>query len=409
MNHAEHLQRFASIALAGLNLQPGQPLAIKLEPENLPLAEEVARQAYRAGSRYVELWPESSRIARVRLDESPEEYLEFVPASRTQRNEEFIREKWALLSVKSPVDLSIMDGVDAARAGRVARGFRTADANLHKALSSDRTQWTVMAVPTEGWAGQVLGMPAGQAALDRMWEVLTPILRMDHDDPPAAWREHGATLKERCARLQELGLRSLHFTAEGTDLTVPLHASHSWLGGGAETGDGIPFLPNIPTEEVFTAPFAPGVSGRVQVTRPVRVYGTRVEGAWFEFAEGRVARSGAQSGAEALQAFMELDEGSRMMGEIALVDGASPITTSGVVFQNILLDENAACHFALGSAYPTCLTGGSKLSEAELEARGANRSNQHLDFMIGSADMAITGVDEHGRSHEIMRAGRLLL
>lgn len=409
MTHGENLTRFATIALAGLNLQDGQSLAIKLEPENLPLAEEVARQAYRSGARYVELWPESSRIARVRLDHSREEFLDFVPGSRTLRNEEFIRDRWALLSVKSPVDLSIMDGVDAGRAGRVARGFRTADANLHRALSSDRSQWCVMAVPTPGWAGQILGMPEGNEALQRMWQIMQPIMRMDHDDPAAAWREHGRMLKARCARLQERELRILHFTAEGTDLSVPLHEQHLWLGGGAETADGIAFLPNIPTEEVFTAPFAPGVSGRVRVTRPVRVYGTRVEGAWFEFRDGRVEAAGAAEGADALEAFMSLDEGSRRMGEIALVDGASPITTSGVVFQNILLDENAACHFALGSAYPTCLAGGEALSEVELAEAGANLSNQHLDFMIGSDDMDIVGIAADGSRHELMKSGRMVL
>ena len=395
--------------MTGLNLRDGQSLAIKVEPENLDVAVAVAEQAYRRGARYVELWPESSRMGRARLDHSREEFLEFVPGYRRERNAEFVRDKWALLSIKSPVDLSIMDGADADRSGYVARGVRTADAELKRALSNDETQWTVMAVPSAAWAAAVLDMPVGDEALLAMWKAMEPILRLTEEDPAEYWAHHGDTLKERSAALDALDIRTLRFRADGTDLEVPLHDRAQWLGGGAQTRDGIPFLPNIPTEEVFTAPYAPGVSGTVVVTRPVRVYGTRVAGAWFRFQEGTVVEFGADEGRDTLEAFLNIDEGSRRMGEIALVDGSSPIARSGLVFQNILLDENATCHFALGSAYPTCLEGGDSMSDEELAALGANISHQHVDFMIGSDGMNIDATTGSGETVAIMRDGRIVL
>lgn len=395
--------------MTGLNLREGQSLAIKAEPEHIETAAAVAEEAYRRGARYVELWPESSRLRRTRLDHSSADYLDFVPEHRSHRIQEFIRDKWALLSIKSPVDLSIMDGVDAARSGRVARAMQTVDADLRRALSNDETQWTVMAVPSAQWAAEVLGRPADEEALLEMWRALDPILRLSHEDPAEYWKHHGTTLQKRSQALDDLAIQSLHFTAPGTDITIPLHATAQWLGGGATTRDGVPFLPNIPTEEVFTAPYAPGVSGTVTVTRPVRVYGSVVRNAQFTFTEGSVTEFSAEEGQDTLETFLAMDAGSRRMGEIALVDSSSPIAQSGLVFQNILLDENAACHFALGSAYPTCLRGGEAMNDEQLSSRGANRSHQHVDFMIGSEAMDIEAVAGDGTVHSIMRQGRLQL
>ncbi|MFW5694310.1 MAG: aminopeptidase [Alkalispirochaeta sp.] len=409
MDVRTYTEQFSQIAMTGLNLRPGQCLAIKAEPEHIETAAAVANEAYRWGARYVELWPESSRLRRARLDHSADDFLDFVPDYRSHRIEEFIRDKWALLSLKSPVDLSIMDGVDAARSGRVAQSVQAVDAQLRRALSNDETQWTVMAVPSPAWAADVLGLPVGDDALLKMWHALDPILRLSHENPAEYWKHHGDALKHRCAALNDLAIRSLHVSAPGTDLTVPLHGTAQWLGGGSVTRDGVPFLPNIPTEEVFTAPYAPGVTGRVSVTRPVRVYGSVVSDAWFEFHDGSVIDFGAQEGRDILEAFLSMDEGSRRMGEIALVDEASPIAQSGLVFQNILLDENAACHFALGSAYPTCLRGGENMDDGELANVGANRSQQHVDFMIGSDAMDIEARAEDGTHRRIMEQGRLQL
>lgn len=409
MNYKSYVQKFAAIALGSLNLQPGQCLAIKMEPENLDTALVVANLAYRRGARYVDIWPESSRLLRSRVDNSEGEYLEFIPEYRRARNREFLDNKWALLSIKSPVDPTVMDGASASRTGAIARAESTADAELRRGLSNDETQWTVMAVPSPKWAAAVLGKPAGEEALAGMWKTMVPILRLDRDDPVAFWHEHGVLLEERANQLSHMRIRTLRFESEGTDLTVRLNPRARWKGGSAQTGEGLRFSPNIPTEEVFTTPDCRATNGVVAISRPVRVYGQLLEGAWMEFRDGVVADAGAESGIDALRAFLEVDEGSRAMGEIALVDSNSPIFQSGLLFHNILLDENAACHFALGFAYPTCIEGGASMSDESLKQHGANRSRQHLDFMIGNAMMRITTQLEDGTTRTIMDEGRFTL
>jgi aminopeptidase len=402
-------QRFAEIALSGLNLQQGQSLAIKMKPEQIEIAAAVAGEAYRRGARYVDIWPEPERFLRSRLDHSRDEFLDYIPGYRALRNAELIRDSWALLSLKSPVNPAVLDGVDAVKAGRVNRAVTTADAPLRHALGADTTQWLVMAPPAPAWAQRVVGMEDPREALRMMWEKMIPILRLDHPDPPAFWHTHGKVLQARAAGLTEMGIRTLHFRDEGTDLTVPLHERAVWHGGGSVTTGGVRFAPNIPTEEVYTAPYAPGVTGRVAVTRPVRVLGGLVQGAWFRFRDGSVDEYGAETGRDLLEAFLTVDRGSSFMGEVALVDMASPIYASGLVFENILLDENAACHFALGAAYPTTLSGGVDMTDDQLDAVGANRSRQHLDFMIGSEDTEVSGTCVDGSSVEIIRDGRFVL
>jgi aminopeptidase len=380
-----------------------------MEPEQTRIATIVAAEAYRYGARYVDIWPESSRFLRTRIDESAPEYLEYIPGYRSARNAEFLRDGWALLSLKAPVDLTVLSGIDAGRAGVLNGTAAQTDAELRRALAADHTQWLVMAPPAPAWASTILGIADEGRALEAMWDILVPILRLDAPDPVQFWRDHGTVLEKRSARLDDLGISSLRFEDEGTDLVVPLHERARWIGGGGVTRNGIRFNANIPSEEVFTAPFAPGVSGRVAVTRPVRVFGGLVRGGWFQFAEGVVTDYGADEGREFLEAFLSVDEGSRSIGEIALVDATSPIYESGVVFQNILYDENAACHFALGSAYPTCIEGGADLSDNELTALGSNRSRQHLDFMLGSDDIDVTATTRVGSTVPIIRNGRFSL
>ena len=409
MSQSAFLHKFATLALGGLNLKPEQCLAIKMEPENLEAAVTVANLAYRRGAKYVDIWTESSRMLRSRVDHSEGDFLDFVPQYRRERNSEFLNDRWALLSIKSPVDPTVMDGANASRTGAIARAESIADADLRRGLSNDATQWSVMAVPSEKWGAAVLGTPASPDSLRALWEVMVPILRLDEPNPVEFWHQHGLVLEKRARTLTDMQIRSLRFRDDNTDLTVGLSPHAIWKGGGAYTPEGTRFAPNLPTEEVFTTPDYRRTTGRAAISRPVRVYGQLLQGAWMEFRDGRVVDAGASSGLEALEAFLDVDHGSRAMGEIALVDSTSPIFQSGLLFHNILLDENAACHFALGFAYPTCITGGAAMSDEELDAQGANRSRQHLDFMIGSAGMEITAECADGSTKKIMTKGRFAL
>lgn len=404
-----HLRKFAHLALGGLNLKKGQCLAIKAEPENIDVAVMVATLAYRRGARYVDIWTESSRMLRARVDNSEGEYLDYLPGYRQERNREFVSDDWTLLSIKSPVDPAVMDGASAARTGTVARAESLADSDLRRSLSNDRTQWTVMAVPSPKWAAAVLDLPPNESTLEKMWDVMVPILRLDRTDPVDYWHQHGTELEKRARFLTDMQIRNLRFQDDETDLTVGISADAVWKGGGAYTTDGIRFAPNLPTEEVFTTPDFRLTEGIARISRPVRVYGQLLRGAWMEFRDGSVVDYGADSGREALEAFLEVDPGSRAMGEIALVDSSSPIFQSGLLFHNILLDENAACHFALGFAYPTCIRGGASMSDEQLDQRGANRSRQHLDFMIGSATTRVTARCADGTETVIMDQGQFCL
>ncbi len=407
MTLTDYLQHFARIAMTALNLQPGQRLGIKMEPEHIDAAVAVAEEAYRRGAGYVDIRLESSRLLRARVDHSREEFLDFTPTYRAARNEEMVGDTWALLAIKSPADPAALDGIDPTRSSRVSAAFGKVDLPLRRALANDESQWTVMAAPTPAWAARVLDMPVGDEALLALWKVLTPILRLHEDDPAHYWESHGETLKARCRTLDGLRVRELHFLADGTDLRVPLHEKARWHGGGSVTQSGIPFLPNVPTEEVYTTPYAPGVEGRATITKPVRIFEALVEGAWFVFKNGEVVEFGAERGRDVLEAYFAVDAGSRRMGEIALVDVASPIARSNRVFETILLDENAASHFALGFAYPTCIEGGSSMSEDELDAVGASRSQQHTDVMIGSDAMRVEATLADGSTRVIMENGRL--
>jgi len=227
-------------------------------------------------------------------------------------------------------------------------------------------------------------------------------------DPAGFWISHGAELAERAARLNRMRLDSVRFKGPGTDFEVGLAELSEWHGGPDTTRDGRVFCPNVPTEEVFTTPDCRRANGRVAFTRPVLVpiVGKIVEGGWLEFKDGKVVDHGARSGKDVLDTYLNIDEGTGSLGELALVDATSPVFLADRIFYNILFDENAACHIALGSAYAKCLRGGESMSEKELSAAGANSSSAHTDFMIGAPNVDVTGMTREGKEVEIISSGR---
>jgi aminopeptidase len=225
-----------------------------------------------------------------------------------------------------------------------------------------------------------------------------------------AWKDHAATLKRRCEAMNDSGIRSLRITGPGTDLNIELCSESIWIGGPCTTPDGRVFIPNMPTEEIFTTPDYRKTSGKVSVTRPVKVMETLVDGAWFEFKDGRVIQFGADSGREVLEKYLSVDEGASFVGEIALVDSSSPIYQSGCIFSSILYDENASCHLALGNGYPTGLKNGSTLrGKQQLLDAGCNVSLVHRDFMIGSPEINIDGITRDGTIVPVLSDGRFVL
>ena len=232
----------------------------------------------------------------------------------------------------------------------------------------------------------------------------------EDSDPLENWRIHDANLVEHARKLTELNFNQLHFTSElGTDLTVELVDNHVWIGGGDKTPKGVYFDPNIPTEECFTMPKKTGVNGIVYASKPLSYSGKVIDGFWFRFENGKVVDFGAKQEEETLKSLLDFDEGSRYLGEVALVPYDSPISNSNILFFNTLFDENAACHLALGMPYPENVKGGANMSEEELKAAGANESSQHEDFMFGTKEMNIDGIQQDGTVVPVFRNGNFVI
>ncbi|NBC31015.1 MAG: aminopeptidase [Spirochaetes bacterium] len=402
-------ERYANLVIDVLNLQPGQNLLIRTEQAHAELAAAIGRAAYDRGARYVEADVSIPALYKNRIESSKSEYLDYLPSYAPNVNKTIVDETWALVSIKNPGDPDFLADLDADRNARVSRAVANSREVLRQSLQADRQQWIVIAHPTEAWAAKVLGTQPSAEALEELWGRMKPILRLDTDDPAAAWWTHSEAIQRRADALQDLALRKLRFQAEGTDLEVGIPQGAIWAGGSAERPDGLRFLPNLPTEEVFTTPHLAETKGTVRVTRPALVLQNVVEDAWFRFDGGRVVDFGARIGRDILARYVDIDEGARRLGEIALVDGTSPIFLSDTVFFNTLFDENAACHFALGSSYSACMAGGADMSKDQLRDAGGNTSLVHTDFMLGTPDIRVVGTTGSGEQVEIISEGAFVL
>jgi len=296
-----------------------------------------------------------------------------------------------------------MEGADPIGLGRMRKARSEAGSGFLKAISSNRIPWNVFLMPTPRWAAKVLG--GADDWERRIWEVLTPVLRLDAPDPVAAWKEHDDRLKRRAEFLNGEKFDGFRFRGPGTDLFIGMRSDRVFHGGSSLAADGTRFFPNIPTEEVFSTPDMHRTEGEVRCTRPVTVLGAQVENAWFRFRDGRVTEFGADRNGDILGRYLDTDEGAGRVGEVALVGTDSPLFRSGLVFHNILLDENASCHIALGNGYSDCIQGGTAMDDRALEEAGCNGSLVHTDFMIGSPEVSVFGVTGDQREVPVIRDG----
>jgi aminopeptidase len=359
------------------------------------MTREVARAAYRKGARWVDVVTFDAWVKRARAEHAPEDSLEFVPPWLVHRLEWLSAEHAARISLHGPSEPRALAGVDPARAGRDLMPYLPNSSEVVNALT---TNWCVAPAPTVGWARLVFPDLPEEEAYARLWEQLAHVCRLDADDPAEAWRRRGAELQAAAARLTERRFDAVRLRGPGTDLTVGLFRSSAWHAGDSETIDGLRHFSNIPTEEAFTTPDPARVDGVVTATRPLALQGALVEGIRVELEHGRVTRIDASSGAEALRAVAARDEGASRLGELALVDGSGRIGPLQTVFWETLVDENAASHIALGSAYLTPV-------EDPAERERANRSEIHVDFMIGSPELEVDGVTESGEVVPVLREG----
>ena len=386
--YAELIVRFA------VNVQPGQNVEVGSEIGKEQLTRAVAAAAYRAGARHVAVLYDDLHLKRARILHAPDDALGYAPDWVRRQVQELNERHGASIYLSGAAEPGILDGLDGDRIGR----DRSPEAvDWHDAINARTVNWTVVPAPTPAWAGMVHPSLEPAEAYERLWEQVMHVCRMDEDDPVDAWRRRSAELQMAAARLTDLRLDSLRFVGPGTDLTVGLLPTSRWVGGGEQTVDGIEHMANLPTEEVFTTPDPKRTSGVVRATKPLEMAGSTVRGLEVRFEEGRAIEFRAESGAEALQARTVRDEGGAFLGEVALVDRDGRIAPLDTVFYDSLLDENASSHIALGSAYET-------VGNEDLDR--INRSEIHVDFMIGGDDVAVTGVTPGGEQVEILTSGR---
>lgn len=385
----DRIQRFADVVVrAGVNLQPGQGVVLRTDTAHLEIARAVVEAAYAAGAAWVEpIWSDGP-MRRSAVDHTGVAELTASRGWALQRIREWSEQGVCSITLLGDPDPHLFDGADPARAA----AFRTDEARLMRETVLGRLRWTAVGAPNPGWATQVFGEPD----TERLWEAVATAMRLDADDPAAAWRERAATLAERGAALDALELDSIRYRGDGTDLTVGLIPGCHWTGGGLVDGAGIAYMPNIPTEEVFTSPDRRTAEGTVRVTKPLVLNGQTVLGLRLEFAAGRIVAASADSGAAAVRAQLETDDGARHLGEVSLVDRDSRIARAGIVFHNTLFDENAGCHVAWGSSFPFAVPGGTAMTVAEREALGLNTSAVHTDVVIGGAGLTVTGTGPKG-------------
>ncbi|MCK5117619.1 MAG: aminopeptidase [Candidatus Aegiribacteria sp.] len=398
-------RRYAEIIVkTAINLQEGQPLLIRTEVIQREFSRILAEVAYSRGASLVSLQFSDPELSRLRIDKTlNDDNLKFTPSHLENMYDCYIKDGWSSISLRGPEFPDIMEGADPARVGEVSRANSKVMRRFLKGISANRIAWNVCLYPTESWAAKVLGSDEDWER--RIWEVLVPILRLDNDDPARAWLAHDAELKRRCEHMNRARYDRIHFTGPDTDLYIGMAPNRVFAGGSCVNQKGIAFFPNIPTEEIFSTPDYTRTEGFVKTTRPVEVLGTQVTGAWFRFRAGKVVEFGADTNRAILEQYLDFDEGARAIGEVALVDSNSPIYRSGKVFYNILFDENAACHIALGNGYADCIENGVRMSDDELEETKCNSSLVHTDFMIGSEEISVFGVKEDGSEEHIIEHG----
>ena len=366
-NFKENLEKYAKLLVAnGINVQPGHTLALSIDVEQRELAHLIVKEAYALGAHEVIVQWTDDVINREKFLHAPMDRLDNVPEYKIAEMNYLLENKASRLGVRSS-DPGALNGVDANK--------------LSASAVSD------------------------EEAVDLLWDQIFKTCRVYEADPVKAWEEHAAILKSKADMLNKEQFSALHYTAPGTDLTLGLPKNHVWESAGAINAQGEGFLPNMPTEEVFTAPDFRRADGYVTSTKPLSYNGNIIEGIKVTFKDGQIVDITAEKGDQVMKDLVFENAGARALGECALVPDPSPISQSGITFFNTLFDENASNHLAIGAAYATSVVGGAEMSEEELEAAGLNRSDVHVDFMIGSSQMDIDGIREDGTRVPLFRNG----
>lgn len=398
-------EKYAELALrTGVNLQKGQALMINAPLEGLDFTKLVVRKAYELGAKDVHINWVDDELTLLKYQYAPDEVIADYPEWKVKLHDTFAEDGAAVLNIRS-TNPDLLKDIDPTRVAKANKAAAQAMTNFRKYTMNDKITWTIISIPTGDWAQKIFPDKSKEDAVASLWESIVKIVRVDQEDPIAAWNAHNETLKTAREILNDKNYKKLIFTAPGTNLEMELPEGHIWKGGSAVSEKGITFNPNMPTEEVFSMPHKYGVNGTISSTKPLNYGGSLIDDFTLTFKDGKVVDFKAEQGEDTLKHLLETDEGASRLGEIALVPHESPVSQSGLLFYNTLFDENASCHVALGKAYPTNIKDGSGMSEEELDKHGVNDSLTHVDFMFGSEELNIDGVKYDGTTEPVFRNG----
>ncbi|HEM6555678.1 TPA: aminopeptidase [Streptococcus suis] len=405
-NFKENLAKYAKLLVStGINVQPGHTVQLTIGVEQAELARLIVKEAYAHGAKEVLVNWLDDVIARERLVNVDVELLEQVHPQRITEMNYLLERKASRLVVLSD-DPGAYDGVDPEKLSRNARALSQALQPMRQATQANKVSWTLGAASGLEWAKKVFpNATSDEEAVALLWDQIFKTCRIYEEDPIKAWEEHEARLVAKAKVLNDEQFVKLHYTAPGTDLVLGMPKNHLWEAAGSVNAQGEHFIANMPTEEVFTAPDYRVADGYVTSTKPLSYNGNIIEGIKVTFKDGEIVDVTAEKGDEVMKKLVFDNAGARGLGEVALVPDKSPISQSGVTFFNTLFDENASNHLAIGQAYAFSIEGGTEMSQEELKEAGLNRSDVHVDFMIGSNKMNIDGIREDGTRVPIFRDG----
>lgn len=410
-----NLEKYAEVIVkVGLNLQPGQRLLVGapafskkgVSVELAPLVRLIVKKAYQNGARLVDVMWDDDQLRLIRYKYAPRDSFEEFPTWRTDGAFDIAKEGDAMLFIEAQnpdlfseqeINLVLTTHNTFLKYNKPATDLRR----------KNFVNWTVIAAPVDGWPDKIFPELTQSERKAKFWDILFEICRVKQKDPVSAWKKHINQLVARCSYLNRKKYNALKFNAPGTDITIGLPMGHIWRSAHLTTQSGIKNVVNIPTEEIFTIPHKDKTEGIVTATKPL-VTDVIIEDLSLTFSNGKIVEATATKGEEFLRNLVKTDKGASQLGEVSLVPHSSPISQSGLLFYNILIDENASCHIALGSGIKSCLENGVNMSEKEFSAAGGNYSILHLDFMIGSEKMNVDGIKKDGKTEPIMRKGELI-
>lgn len=405
MDFNKNLEKYAELAVkVGVNIQPGQTLLVRSPIECAPFVRNVLKCAYQCGAKNVHIEWSDEESTLIKYLNAPEETFNEFPKWISDQYVDIAKEGGAFLTVYAQ-NPDLLKNVDPQRVATFQKASGMALKEWRSYTLTDKCKWSIVSVPTEAWAKKVYPNVSTNEAVDKLWDAIFKCARVDNDNPVKAWENHNADLKLRMNFLNEKNFKTLKFKSSKTDLTMDLPEGHIWLSGASKDPNGISFNANMPTEEVFSMPHKFKVNGVVHSTKPLVYGGNVIDDFELTFKDGKIVDFSAKEGEDTLRNLIETDEGSHYLGEVALVPFDSPISNTDTVFFNTLYDENASCHFAIGSAYRTNIKDGSDIADEELDKYGINSSLTHVDFMIGSSDMNILGETHDGKEIQIFKDG----